>query len=117
MKNEQWILIAVAAVVVYFLFLRKRTAVVAVTSTAIPTGAAATGYTGGGLPIAAGTYVAPTSSANSTGSTLAGIGGLLGGVGTAAGSILGALGNAGVLSGSSSDSGGYDSYGDDGSDF
>lgn len=114
MKSDQltWVLVAVVAIALYYFVLRKPVAVAGVAAT-IPTGVGATPYTGGGVPIAAGTYVAPSVSSNSTGSTLTGVGNLLGGIGSLGGSLIGALGGAGVFSGSSG--GGYsDDSGDDG---
>jgi hypothetical protein len=103
MKNDTmtWVLVAVVAIALYYFVLRKPVAAVA-TATTIPTGAGATPYTGGGVPIAAGTYTQPSTSGNSTGSILAGVGGLLGGLGSLSGSVINSLGGAGVFDSSSS---------------
>lgn len=103
MKNDTmtWVLVAVVAIALYYFVLRKPVAAT-LTATTVPTGSAASPYTGGGVPIAAGTYTAPSTSGNSTGATLAGVGSLLGGIGSLGGSIINSLGGAGVFDGSSS---------------
>ena len=116
MKNETltWVLIAVVVIALYYFVLRKPVAAVA-TATTLPTGSAATPYTGGGLPNAAGTYVAPSVSSNSTGSTLTGVGNLLGGLGSLSSGVLNSLGGAGVFN--SSSSGGSSSDDSDDGDY
>lgn len=111
MKSQTWILIAIGVVAFYYFVLRKPT-VVGMGAVTVPSGTNNTGYVGGGVPIAAGTYVQPVNGGNSTGSTLAGVGGLLGGIGSLGGSIIGALGNAGVFDSSSSGGSDDSSYSD-----
>lgn len=118
MKTQYWVLLALGAFAFYYFFLRRPVAVV--NRTIVPTGAGATSYTGGGVPIAAGTTTLPASSANSTGATLAGVGALLGGVSSLGSTIFSGLGSLGVGSSSGGDSGSYGDVGyggDDGGDY
>lgn len=110
MKSQTLIFLAIGLVAFYYFVIRKPP-VVAAGAVTVQSGTNNTGYVGGVTPIAAGVYTQPVNGGNSTGSTLAGVGGLLGGIGSLGGSIIGALGNAGVFD-SSGDSGDDSSYSD-----
>jgi di/tricarboxylate transporter len=117
MDNKNLIYIAIGAVLLYLLFFRKPAAT-ATTSALVPTGAGATPYSGypaGYTPPASGQGAAGgapqpiyQTSGDTTGATLAGVGSLIGGIGTATGSILAGLGSSGLLGGSSDGGGSYD---------
>lgn len=111
-------------VVLWFVFLRRRTQVTGGANFGIATGNNATPYTGlppGYRPPASGigyggygpmapppVIVQQGAQGDTTGGILTGVGNLLGGLGSAAGNVLGGLGVSGLLGGNSSgSSGGY----------